>query len=147
MLVEVLVGCLILATRKDKFLKKHEEENKDGNKSTFELYPKFSFEFSLSHKRSIEKCANNNQLVVVTKLLYLSGLTWKKISQLPREQGFEKIEKKTFKSLPNLPNKFKDVSSIDVFRLPKKKGRLMGFIEDGVFYVVWVDTKFDMYDH
>lgn len=145
--MEVLVGCLILANRKDRFLKKHKDDNKEGNKSTFELYPKFSFEFSLGHKRSIERCVSENQLIIITKLLYLSGLTWKEISQLPKGQGFEKIDKKFFKYLPDVPHKFKEENSIDVFRLPSKKGRLIGYIDVDVFYVVWVDTKFDMYSH
>ena len=130
-----------------KFFKKHEEDNKDSNKAVYDLYPKFSFEFNVNNNRSVEKGQKDERLAVLSKIIHLSRITWKEIGALPREQGFEKIDKTSFKSISDIPYKFKDEKQIDVFRLPSKKGRLMGFIENETFYIVWVDTKFNMYDH
>ena len=127
------MGYRTLANKKDRFLKKHEEENKDVNKTAFDLYPKFSFEFAVSHSRSFDQLSKDEKYACIQKLVQLSKLTWSGVSGLPREQGFEKIPKSSFKSLPNLPNKFKEFNQIDVFRLPGKKGRLIGFIENEVF--------------
>jgi len=134
--------------KRDKFLKDHEENNKDSNKAVNDLFPKFSFEFNNVNDRSTAKCAKAVRVAVIDKIIRLSSLAWKEIKALPREQGFEKIGRDSFKSLPgDIPHKFKDQDKIDVFRLPSKKGRLIGFIEGDTFYVVWVDTKFDMYNH
>ncbi|WP_420589206.1 hypothetical protein [Bacterioplanoides sp.] len=133
--------------RKGNFFDKHKEENKDVNKTAFELYPKFSFEFAVNHSRSLEKLSKDDASNCIKKITQLSKQTWREISNLPRKQGFEKIPKTSFKSLPSPPHKFKEFNQIDVFRLPAKSGRLIGYIEDEVFYVVWIDTKFDMYNH
>ncbi|GAA3931245.1 hypothetical protein [Litoribacillus peritrichatus] len=133
---------------KEKFLKRHYEENKDCNKAIFDLYPKFSFEYNVGvgTSRNIERREKAHRVAILNKLVHLSKQTWKEISQLPKEQGYEKIPKSSFKSLPSLPNKFSEVTQIDVFRIGDC-GRLIGYIEDEVFYIVWIDVQFDMYDH
>ncbi len=134
--------------RKARYLGKHKEANKDKNKSSYELYPKFSFEFNVGiANRSIEAEQQDVKLSILKKISYLSKLTWKEIGNLPRQQGFEKIDKASFKTIAGIPQKFIDEKQIDVFRLPSDKGRLIGFIEAETFYVVWIDSKFDMYDH
>jgi len=138
----------LVSSKRNKFLKKHENDNKDSNKGVHSLYPKFSFEFNVSiGKKSVENGQKEDRLAVISKISYLSKLTWREISNLPREQGFEKIEKTSFKSIAGIPNKFKDEKQIDVFRLPGGRGRLIGFIDAEIFYIVWVDTDFDMYAH
>jgi hypothetical protein len=133
--------------KKDKFFKKHEKENKDSNVAVYELYPKFSFEFNVDKgKRCISNIEKNDRISLLKKVLTLSGQTWKEISGLPKEKGFEKISKESFIAIPGVPHKFKDIEKIDVFRF-SDKGRLIGYIEDEIFYVVWVDTKYEMYKH
>lgn len=133
---------------KDRYFKKHEADNRDGNKAVNDLFPKFSFEFNVGNDRGVAKGNKPVRVAVIDKVIRLSSLSWKEIKALPREQGFEKIEVGSFGPLPGgIPNKFKDIDKIDVFRLPSKKGRLIGFIEDETFYVVWVDTEFNMYKH
>ena len=60
---------------------------------------------------------------------------------------FEKIPKKTFNKISNIPQQFSEVKDVDVFRLPSKLGRMIGYLSGDTFYVVWIDTKFDMYKH
>lgn len=114
-------------SKKRKFLQQHEAENQDANKGAFDLYPKFSFEFNVTNDRTLEGMPSEIQTLLVSKLLTLSKQTWKDISMLPKAQGFEKMEKSKFKTLPNDPHKFKDLKHVDIFRLPSKKGRLIGY--------------------
>ena len=130
---------------KDRRFKKFEEQEIEIG--IHEMHPKFSFEFCFDSKRGLDNTTKQTMQFVMEKVAYLSKVTWKEIQQLPKAQGFEKIPKSSFKSLPGLPNKFCNEVKIDVFRLRNKAGRLIGYIEDEIFFVVWIDTKFDMYDH
>ena len=132
---------------KDKFFKKHVKDQAEAKKAVNNRYPKFSFEFCFGSKRGINHASVNTKKVTLEKMILLSQNTWHEIKELPREQSFEKIKKSSFNSLPGLPDKFKGIEKIDVFRLPSKVGRLIGYIEEDTFFVVWIDTKFDMYDH
>ncbi|MEZ8233027.1 hypothetical protein AB6C62_06015 [Vibrio splendidus] len=134
-------------SKKAKFLKKHEDEQKNIAITVNDSYPKFSFAFSFESDRSFDNLDKPSKLCLIEKVAFLSKNTWADIKGLPREQGFEKIDKNSFKKLPNVPVRFKDENKITVFRLPSNKGRLIGYTEDDTFFVVWIDTKFDMYKH
>ena len=131
--------------KKLKFLKNHNVNAE--NQGVNDKYPKFSFEFCFGHGRSVDKSEAEVKKAVFDKLITLSQQTWQDIKGLPREQGFEKIDKDSFKALRSVPVKFEDEDRLDVFRLPSKKGRLIGYVEEDTFFVVWIDTKFDMYNH
>jgi len=133
--------------QRELFLKKHKEEQKTAVVSVNDSYPKFSLEFCFGSVRSVDKINKPEKLALIDKFVYLSKITWEEIKGLPREQGFEKIEKKMFCKLPNIPEKFKDEKKVTVFRLPSGKGRLIGYMEGDTFFIVWIDTKFDMYKH
>jgi len=133
--------------KKDKFFKKHEGEQELASVSINARFPKFSFEFCFGSDRSIDKAVKEVKLSVIEKVVYLSQIPWVDIKALARENGFEKINKGSFKKLPNIPKKFDAEDKIVVFRLPSGQGRLIGYIEEDTFFVVWIDTKFDMYNH
>jgi len=133
--------------QKDKFLKKHEGEQSLASTSVNACFPKFSFEFCFGTDRGINKANKQVKLSVIEKVVYLSQIPWVDIKALPRESGFERIDKGSFKKLTNIPNKFESENKIVVFRLPSELGRLIGYIEEETFFVVWIDTKFNMYHH
>lgn len=135
-----------MGSKKNKFLKKHEEEQAAATGCN-DMYPKFSLEFCFGNKRCIGKTNDETKLAVFEKLIFLSQSTWEDIKASGKEAGFEKIKKAFFNSHPNIPVKFKNDKKIDVFRIPGSLGRIIGYIEDEIFYIVWIDTKFDMYDH
>lgn len=140
--------CLLLTNkRRLAFLNQHKVDQDSALESVNNLYPKFSFEFCFGSKRGIEQCSKEEKLKVFDKIIFLSQLNWQDIKKLPREQGFEKLKTSDFTSLPNTPTKFKNEKKVDVFRLPSGKGRLIGYINEDTFFVVWVDTKFNMYKH
>lgn len=135
------------SNRKERFLRKHELENKDEFKGVNDLFPKFSFEFCFNGKRALDKVQGPIKQVIMDKITMLSQLTWGEIKDLNRERGFEKIDKNQFTALQNIPQKFKEEKKITVFRLNRDKGRLIGYIEAETFFVVWIDTEFNMYKH
>ncbi|MDD7984009.1 hypothetical protein PQO01_03465 [Lentisphaera marina] len=133
---------------KDKKNADHQEKDRQYNSSVNNLYPKFSLEFNTASGRKISDIKDKkDRVLVLDKFVYLNTLTWKDIKKLPREQGFEKIPFSQLKKAGNKPHRFKDETDVVVFRMPSAKGRLIGFIDSEVFYLVWVDTKFDMYNH
>ncbi|NRA60589.1 MAG: hypothetical protein HRU25_06695 [Psychrobium sp.] len=134
-------------SQRDKFFKKHVKEQKAALVSVNNRYPKFSFEFCCNSSRGIDKSCKETRRLVFEKILLLSKRTWHDIKSLPREQGFEMIDKSSFNSTPNIPTKFEKETKISVCRLPQSKGRVIGYVEEDTFYVVWVDTKFNMYSH
>ncbi|MCZ4337127.1 hypothetical protein [Shewanella colwelliana] len=133
--------------KKEQFFKKHENDQKNIVVTINDSYPKFSFEFCFVSNKSVEKINKSEKVALIEKIVHLSKITWAEIKALPRQQGFEKIDKKSFQKLPGVPALFKDENKITVFRLPSGKGRLVGYIVDETFFIVWVDTKFDMYKH
>lgn len=132
--------------RKNTFLNKHKADNQNALKAANDSYPKFSFEFCFGTKKSIEQCSKDIKYRIMDKIIYLSQLAWKDISGLRREQGFERIDVSSLSHNSNTPVKFSDVNKVDVFRIGDK-GRLIGYIEEDTFFIVWIDTKFEMYDH
>ena len=135
-----------MGSNKQNFLNKHKADNQDSLKAANDCYPKFSFEFCFGTKKSITECSKDIKCRIIDKIIYLSQLTWKDISELRREQGFERIDVSSLNHNSNTPVKFSDVNKVDVFRIGNK-GRLIGYIEEDTFFIVWIDTKFEMYDH
>ncbi len=133
--------------KRNQYFEKHEREQRLSVASVNDSYPKFSFEFCFGSVRGIDRATKQVKQSVIEKVVYLSQISWGDIKALPHENGFEKIDKDSFKKLPNIPNKFNSETKIVVFRLPSELGRLIGYIEDDTFYVVWIDTKFNMYNH
>jgi len=132
-------------SKKAIFFQNHKDQ--EVTSSTNDMFPKFSFEFCFDSKRGIHKSTNKTKQAVINKLVYLSQMTWQEIKDLSHENGFEKIKTSDFNHLPNVPAKFIDDEKTVIFRLPSKIGRLIGYIEEDTFFVVWIDTKFDMYSH
>lgn len=133
--------------QKLKFLKAHGKQQQIASRAVNNRYPKFSFEFCFSSNRGINNCDKKSKLAVIEKITHLSQMTWQDIKGLAREQGIEKIEVSSFKFLPQVPKRFQDEDKVAVFRLPSSVGRLMGYIQEDTFFIVWIDTKFDMYKH
>lgn len=82
----------------------------------------------------------------VKKMMKLSLSEWHEIRQMDKNQGYESLHKHRFNPNYAWPKRFENRNKFDVIRL-STVGRLLGFIDEDTFYLVWVDTKFDMYDH
>ena len=40
-----------------------------------------------------------------------------------------------------------DVDKYEVIRFSKEDGRVVGFRKSNVFYILWIDCKFKLYNH
>lgn len=146
-LTQEMLRCRTLGSKKNNFLKKHKEEQAAAAKTIINRYPKFSFEFACGNYKSLIHLDKKEKVAVINKLRVLSQQTWKEINALSKKSGFEKLDKTAFKSHPNIPAKFKDEKQMDICRTPDEAGRIIGYVEDDIFYIVWIDTKLEMYKH
>ncbi|WP_332420243.1 hypothetical protein [Vibrio metschnikovii] len=72
--------------------------------------------------------------------------TWREIKQMPRHGlGFEKIDRKSISApIPNFITP--DVDHFLSFRFHGKRP-MVGYRQNDVFYVLWFDNNFTLYDH
>lgn len=90
--------------------------------------------------------ADKDALAAFTKQLkLLSSLTWKKIKQSLRHgQGCEKISRKSLNV--NVPANISDDAEMLAFRFYGKRV-FVGFRSLEIFHILFLDTKFTLYDH
>jgi hypothetical protein len=81
---------------------------------------------------------------VLSKMRLFGQQTWALMQSRGKETGCECLPKDAMKG--KFPAEFADRDGFDVVRLPDI-GRLLGFFDHPVFYVVWLDTKGKLYDH
>lgn len=72
-------------------------------------------------------------------------MTWVELVSLPHKKlGAEKIPRKAIKK--PIPDQITADVSIWSFRVGDAK-RMVGYHDGGVFNIVWLDLKLDVYDH
>ncbi|MCO0832676.1 hypothetical protein NFX39_06245 [Fructobacillus sp. W13] len=117
-------------------------------------YPLFNFSFMTNEKRYDLRRQENGAVdkILLQKIFHLSQLTMKNIKLLPREKGVENLSETQIKKAL-LPAVFVDsgryaecASGYCVFRLGKS-GRVFLKRRKELFYVIAVDTHFDLYKH
>jgi len=78
-------------------------------------------------------------------LYKLSQLTWSQIQSSPRHGlGYEKIPRAAIKA--PVPSLITEDTNFIAFRFSGKKA-MVGYRDRAVFYVVWLDRNFTLYDH
>lgn len=74
-----------------------------------------------------------------------ADLTWSQLRQVPHETlGYERMPRDQIRA--PIPPFFAEDETPIVFRIADR-GRIVGFRQDAVFHVVWVDMKFELYPH
>ncbi|QHJ76639.1 MAG: hypothetical protein [Bacteriophage sp.] len=116
-------------------------------------YDRMSFNFSfLTNDRqfNLDTLQPVNHKKLLNKLKLLSAHNVTKVKLLPKEQGIEFIE--SLKKSITI-TEFKSSGRFDecdnnycVFRI-SNVGRVIGKINNNLFYVLAIDTKFSLYDH
>ena len=97
--------------------------------------PVFSFKYMNYGRRCcISMFEIDKKSLVMDTLLRFSQLTWKQITNLPRELGFEKMPPHRF--TVSLPRKITPEVTILVARFDDKGGRLAGFRDKDIYHVV-----------
>ncbi|MBF0508058.1 MAG: hypothetical protein HQK57_03915 [Deltaproteobacteria bacterium] len=92
----------------------------------------------------LSKCERAEKASFADTLYRLSQLTWVQLRQADKHGlGYEKIERTSINA--GIPNSIKDRSFI-AFRF-HGKAPMVGYRDQQVFYVVWIDRDFSLYNH
>lgn len=104
--------------------------------------------FSLRYLRGdycLSKCEKDEKAAFADTLHRLSQMTWQQIFQAGRHGlGFEKIARSSIKS--GVPPEISEDVNFLAFRFCAK-APMVGYRDGSVFYVLWLDRAFSLYDH
>jgi len=112
-----------------------------------DMPPVFSLErIQASSKYCLSKLEKKYQAAFATSIFKRRNIKWKEITQIDRHTlGSEKIPKSAIKT--GVPNFITDeIDSFLVFRFYKLMP-MVGYRQKNVFYVLWFDHDFSLYDH
>lgn len=106
------------------------------------LYPAVSLRY-LKSSHCISNCTKDEQAAFANRIREMTQMTWAQIKQAPRHGlGHEKIAQLKHK----LPSGAPDDAHALAFRFDGKKP-MVGFRDGNIFYVVWFDRDFSLYNH
>ncbi|TAF08650.1 MAG: hypothetical protein EAZ77_06805 [Nostocales cyanobacterium] len=106
--------------------------------------PIFSLRY-LDSEYCLTKCDKDDQAAFALKLLRLSKLTWSQIQSQDRHKlGYEKISRDAIKA--PIPNFITEDVNFIAFRFSGMKP-MVGYRDGAIFYVIWLDRNFTLYDH
>jgi len=108
------------------------------------MRPKFAFEY-LQSSYCISKCEKDDRVALTDALRMLSSLTWAQIASTSKHAlGTETLSKRAIHAA--LPACVTDDTRLLAFRFSGKKA-MVGYRTQEVFYVLWFDRDFTLYDH
>lgn len=106
--------------------------------------PVFSFQY-LDKEYCISLCEKEDKIALVDQLRILSSLTWAEIRQNGRHAtGSEKIKRNSIKR--PVPIHIKEDATFIALRFSGKKS-MVGYRENEIFHVIWLDRNFTLYNH
>lgn len=112
-----------------------------------DLPPAFSFEkMQDGSGHSFQCCEDDDRLHLAKRIYMLSRMPWKQIRGAP-SSGLGSEEMPRHRIKPAIPSSVtEDVSSFTCLHYVGKK-RFVGYRVGQIFYVLWVDHSFAVYDH
>lgn len=94
---------------------------------------------------SVDDLDKDDQAALAVQLYKLSQLSWKEIKRVPRHGlGFEKITRDAIKA--PMPRQITPDVNFIAFRFNGLKP-MVGFRRDRIFFVIWLDHNFKLYNH
>jgi hypothetical protein len=106
--------------------------------------PCFCFQY-LHPKYTSAECSDEQKSLLLHALEKYSTLRWVEIRDSPRHGlGSEKIERNAIK--PNIPPSIPKEATFLAFRFAGL-APMVGFRENNIFHIVFIDAHFDVYDH
>lgn len=106
--------------------------------------PVFSFA-NIQPSHGLKDCPDKDKIALLDKLGQLSQMTWQEIFQNDRHKtGQEKIAVKSIKE--SVPPCVKPDTNLIAIRY-NGKAPMVGYRENEVFYVLWIDYDFKVYKH
>ena len=116
----------------------------DKLRSLLNNHPVFCFQF-LHKAFAINNCEAKERASFIERICELSTRTWVELQTAPHEGwGSEKIHYSAIK--PTKPTHITKETQFLSFRFPNKH-RFVGYRNDFVFHVIYIDTKLKVYDH
>lgn len=107
--------------------------------------PVFSLRY-LQRNYCVADCDQKDRAAFAMKLKEMSSLTWKALQLAPRHgMGKENIPVTSIKA-PKPALITPDVKNVWAFRF-SGKAPMVGLRRGAVFYVLWIDRAFKLYDH
>lgn len=104
----------------------------------------FNLEY-LDSDFGLDQCSSDDHRKLLDAFCKRSGLTWNEINTNHRHKlGYEKIPIQQIKA-PK-PKHLESDAVLLVFRFSGKKP-MVGYREEAVFYVIWLDHNYTLYDH
>ena len=106
--------------------------------------PVFSFA-NIQSSHGLKDCPDKDKIALLDKLSQLSQMTWQEIFQNDRHKtGQEKIPVKSIKE--QVPPCVKADTNLIAIRY-KGKAPMIGYRENEVFYILWIDYDYKVYKH
>lgn len=107
-------------------------------------HPVFSFVY-MQDLYHFNECSKDEQSAFTGKLIKLSHLTWQDIELASRHGNGKEIIAKSAINAP-IPNCVKEDTNLIALRFCGKKP-MVGFRERNIFYILWIDRNFTLYNH
>lgn len=106
--------------------------------------PVFSFA-NIQSSHGLRECPEKDKIALLDKLGQLSQITWQEIFQNDRHTtGQEKISASSIKE--PIPSCVKTDTNLIAIRY-NGKAPMIGYRENEVFYILWIDYDFEVYNH
>jgi hypothetical protein len=129
-----------VALKQGKKLKSHAT----SNISPEQQYPAFSLRY-LDKKHGLTSCNQEQKAALIETIHKLSQLTWNQIYSSSRHaSGCEKIARESIK-VP-IPKHIPEDVNFLAFRF-YGKAPMIGYRDETIFYVLWLDIHFSVYSH
>ena len=118
--------------------------NETASVSSQTMKPKFAFEY-LQSSYCISKCEKDDRAALSDALRMLSSITWAQIASAPKHGlGTETLHQSAIHAA--IPACVTDDTRLLAFRFSGTKA-MVGYRTQEVFYVLWFDRDFTLYDH
>lgn len=109
-------------------------------------YPSFSFRFCCDRAYGIDRCSSKLRESLSKRIFRFSRMKWSKIYQNARHSwGSEQIPQREIK--PELPDIISPDTSLQVLRFTGGNHSMIGFRENGIFFILYLDHNFSVYNH
>ncbi len=115
-------------------------------------YNKIPVIFSLRHIQNGKYCFSQldqkQKSDFAEALFRRKDFTWNDYHQIPKESlGYELLPFCCLKIASKPICVTEDLDKVIVIRFSGNDGRIVGFREKNIYYVLWVDCCFELYDH
>lgn len=108
-------------------------------------HPVFCLKY-LNKAYHLNKCIEKERVALINKMCLLSQLTWKEMHMLPRHGlGLEQIAQTSIKGA-GIPLHLSKDETMYAIRFDGKKP-MVGYINNPVFHIVYLDREFTLYKH